>query len=86
MTGVQMMPAAVDVRAEGGVAALRSRRAVGAATCLLAGEYRRRARLPSCSVRALRQRQQSRSRGGLGIVCNLAGQYDDTFDDVQLVR
>ncbi|KAG2534422.1 hypothetical protein PVAP13_9NG064312 [Panicum virgatum] len=23
-------------------------------------------------------------RGGLGIVCNLGGQYDDTFDDVQL--
>lgn len=78
-----MMPAAVDV------AGLRKTRA-GAApsggssvstTSLFAGDYRRRARRPSCSVRALRQ---SRSRGGLGIVCNLGGQYDDTFDDVQL--
>ncbi|OEL33399.1 hypothetical protein BAE44_0005584 [Dichanthelium oligosanthes] len=82
-----MMPAAVDV------AALSNRR-VGAApsggsgvstTSLFAGDWRRRARRPSCSVRALRQGRSSRSRGGgLGIVCNLGGQYEDTFDDVQL--
>ena len=84
------MPAAVDVRAEGGVAALRRRR-VGAAasavstTSLFAGDWRRRPRRHS-SVRALRQGRSSRtSRGGLGIVCNLGGQYDDTFDDVQMV-
>ena len=85
-----MMPAAVDVRAEGGVAALRRRR-VGAAasavsTTSFAGDWRRRPRRHSFSVRALRQGRSSRtSRGGLGIVCNLGGQYDDTFDDVQMV-
>ena len=86
-----MMPAAVDVRADGGVAALRRRR-VGAAasavstTSLFAGDWRRRPRRHSFSVRALRQGQGRSSRGGLGIVCNLGGQYEDTFDDVQLVR
>ena len=87
-----MMPAAVDVRAEGGVAALRRRR-VGASsgsavstTSLFVGGWRRRPRRQSCSVRALRQGQGRSSRGGLGIVCNLGGQYEDTFDDVQLVR
>ncbi|CAL4919647.1 unnamed protein product [Urochloa decumbens] len=86
MAGVQVMPAAVDA------AGLRKAR-VGAApsggsgpgvstTSLFAGDWRRkRARRTSCSVRALRQ---ARSRGGLGIVCNLGGQYEDTFDDVQL--
>ena len=84
-----MMPAAVDVRAEGGVAALRRRRvgpSSGSAvstTSLFAGDWRRRPRRHSFSVRALRQGRSS--RGGLGIVCNLGGQYDDTFDDVQLV-
>jgi len=84
-----MMPAAVDVRAEGGVAALRRRR-VGAAasavsTTSFAGDWRRRPRRHSFSVRALRQGRSSRtSRGGLGFVCNLGGQYDDTFDDVQM--
>jgi len=84
-----MMPAAVDVRADGGVAALRRRR-VGAAasavstTSLFVGGWRRRPRRQSCSVRALRQGQGRSSRGGLGIVCNLGGQYEDTFDDVQL--
>ncbi|PAN44420.1 hypothetical protein PAHAL_9G041600 [Panicum hallii] len=90
MAGVQMMPAAVDVRAEGGVAALRRRREGAAASggsavstaSLFAGDWRRRPRRPSCSVRALRQGRSS--RGGLGIVCNLGGQYEDTFDDVQL--
>jgi hypothetical protein len=28
---------------------------------------------------------QSRGRGGLGVVCNLGGQYEDSFEDVQLV-
>jgi len=85
-----MMPAAVDVRADGGVAALRRRR-VGASsgsavstTSLFVGGWRRRPRRQSCSVRALRQGQGRSSRGGLGIVCNLGGQYEDTFDDVQL--
>jgi len=85
-----MMPAAVDVRADGGVAALRRRR-VGASsgsavstTSLFVGGWRRRPRRQSCSVRALRQGQDRSSRGGLGIVCNLGGQYEDTFDDVQL--
>ena len=87
-----MMPAAVDVRADGGVAALRRRRvgpSSGSAvstTSLFAGDWRRRPRRHSSSVRALRQGRSSRtSRGGLGIVCNLGGQYDDTFDDVQMV-
>ncbi|CAN6286448.1 unnamed protein product [Urochloa humidicola] len=86
MAGVQVMPAAVDA------AGLRKAR-VGAAppggsgvsTSLFAGDWRRgRARRTSCSVRVLRQARSSRSRGGLGIVCNLGGQYEDTFDDVQL--
>ncbi|CAL4945000.1 unnamed protein product [Urochloa decumbens] len=82
MAGVQVMPAAVDA------AGLRKAR-VGAApsggsgvsTSLFAGDWRRKARRTSCSVRVLRQ---ARSRGGLGIVCNLGGQYEETFDDVQL--
>ncbi|WVZ60963.1 hypothetical protein U9M48_010909 [Paspalum notatum var. saurae] len=87
MPGVQMMPAAVGV--------LRSRR-VGASTSggggsgasgtsLFAGDCRRRrrARRPACSVRALRQQGRSRG-GGLGVVCNLAGQYEESFEDVQL--
>lgn len=84
-----MMPAAVDVRADGGVAALRRRRvgpSSGSAvstTSLFVGGWRR-PRRQSCSVRALRQGQGRSSRSGLGIVCNLGGQYEDTFDDVQL--
>ncbi|CAN6297347.1 unnamed protein product [Urochloa humidicola] len=83
MAGVQVMPAAVDA------AGLRKTR-VGAApsggsgvsTSLFAGDWRRRkSRRTSCSVRVLRQ---GRSRGGLGIVCNLGGQYEESFDDVQL--
>ncbi|CAN6280883.1 unnamed protein product [Urochloa humidicola] len=79
MAGVQVMPAAVDA------AGLRKAR-VGAApsgsTSLFAGDWRRRrARRPSCSVRVLRQ---GRCRGGLGITCNLGGQYEESFDDVQL--
>jgi hypothetical protein len=81
MAGVQMVPAvaAVDSRAEGSM--MRKRRVAG--TSLFAGDWRRRSRRPACSVRALRQ---SKSRGGLGIVCNLGGQYEDSFDDVQLVN
>ncbi|KAJ1293086.1 hypothetical protein BS78_01G041400 [Paspalum vaginatum] len=89
MAGVQMMPAAVDAS----VAALRGRR-VGASTSagpgasggtgsLFAGDCRRRrARRPACSVRVLRQGR--RRGGGLGVVCNLGGQYDDSFEDVKL--
>ncbi|TVU44486.1 hypothetical protein EJB05_03929 [Eragrostis curvula] len=84
MPGVQMMPAvaaAVDVRAEGGM----RRVAVSGGTSLFAGDRRRRPHRASCSVRVLRQgRPSSRSRGGLGIVCNLGGQYEESFEDVQL--
>nr|CAB3492787.1 unnamed protein product [Digitaria exilis] len=81
MAGVQMMPAAVDV------AGLRKARGsgVGTTTSLFAGDWRRW-KAPcrtSCSVRALRQGRRS-SRGGFGIACNLAGQYEDSFEDVQL--
>ncbi|KAF8779016.1 hypothetical protein HU200_003122 [Digitaria exilis] len=81
MAGVQMMPAAVDV------AGLRKAGGSGVTTTtsLFAGDWRRRRapRRPSCSVRALRQGRRS-SRSGLGIACNLAGQYEDSFEDVQL--
>jgi len=79
MAGVQVTPAAV------GVAGLRGS-GVGSTTGLFAGDWRRKARRPACSVWALRQQRRSSSwskRGGLGIVCNLAGQYEDSFDDVQ---
>lgn len=79
MAGVQVTPAAV------GVAGLRGS-GVGSTTGLFAGDWRRKARRPACSVWALRQQSRSSSRskgGGLGIVCNLAGQYEDSFDDVQ---
>lgn len=79
MAGVQVTPAAV------GVAGL-SGSGVGSTTGLFAGDWRRKARRPACSVWALRQQSRSSSRskgGGLGIVCNLAGQYEDSFDDVQ---
>ncbi|XP_062212776.1 chaperonin-like RbcX protein 2, chloroplastic [Phragmites australis] len=86
MVGVQMMPAvgavaAVDVRAEGSMAGLRTRRVAVSGASLFAGDWRRRPRRPACSVRVHRQ---GRSRGGLAIVCNLAGQYEDSFEDVQL--
>ncbi|EER93241.1 hypothetical protein BDA96_01G047400 [Sorghum bicolor] len=80
MAGVQVTPAAV------GVAGLRGS-GVGSTTGLFAGDWRRKARRPACSVWALRRQQRrssSRSKGGgLAIVCNLAGQYEDSFDDVQ---
>ncbi|GJN22934.1 hypothetical protein PR202_gb10543 [Eleusine coracana subsp. coracana] len=82
MAGVQVMPAvaAVEARAEGRVAVSSGR------TSLFAGDWRRRPRRPACSVRALsRQGKSGRSRGGLRIVCNLGGQYEDSFEDVQLV-
>jgi len=83
MAGVQVTPAAV------GVAGLRGS-GVGSTTGLFAGDWRRKARRPACSVWALRRQQRrssSRSKGGgLAIVCNLAGQYEDSFDDVQRVR
>ncbi|KAK3145731.1 hypothetical protein QOZ80_3BG0256650 [Eleusine coracana subsp. coracana] len=81
MAGVQVMPAvaAVEARAEGRVAVSSGR------TSLFAGDWRRRPRRPACSVRALsRQGKSGRSRGGLRIVCNLGGQYEDSFEDVQL--
>jgi len=80
MAGVQVTPAAV------GVAGLRGS-GMGSTTGLFAGDWRRKARRPACSVWALRQqsRSSSRSKGGLGIICNLAGQYEDSFDDVQRV-
>ncbi|XP_062214250.1 chaperonin-like RbcX protein 2, chloroplastic isoform X2 [Phragmites australis] len=87
MAGVQMMLAAVNVGAEGSMAGLRKRPVVassGLSTSMFAGDWRRRPRRPSCSVRVLRQCRSSRSRGGLGIVCNLGGQYEDSFEDVQL--
>jgi hypothetical protein len=80
MAGVQMVPAvaAVDARAEGSM--VRKRRVP--VSGLFAGDWRRRPRRPACSVRAVRQ---SRGGGGLGVVCNLGGQYEDSFEDVQLV-
>lgn len=79
-----MMPAVAAV-AEG---SMRQRcAAVSSGSSLFAGDCRRRSRRPACSVRALRRHgKSSRSRGGLAIVCNLAGQYEDSFEDVQLVR
>lgn len=80
MAAVQVMPAAVGRAPSGG-----SVSGVGSTTGLFAGDWRRKARRPVCSVWALRQqsRSSSRSKGGLGIVCNLGGQYEDSFDDVQ---
>jgi hypothetical protein len=78
------MPAAV------GVAGLRGSGLVSSSsTGLFAGDCKRKARRPACSAWALRQSRigsRSRSKRGLGIVCNLAGQYEDSFDDVQRVR
>lgn len=77
------MPTAV------GVAGLRGSGLVGSSsTSLFAGDCKRKARRPACSAWALRQsrigsRSRIRSKRGLGIVCNLAGQYEDSFDDVQ---
>ncbi|KAL6638095.1 hypothetical protein ACP70R_025667 [Stipagrostis hirtigluma subsp. patula] len=86
MAGVQMMPA-VGAVAEGSLAGLRTRRvgvSGGGGASLFVGDWRRRPRRTACSVRALRQARSGRSKGGLGIVCNLAGNYEDSFDDVQL--
>jgi hypothetical protein len=84
MSGVQAMPTAV------GVAGLRGSGLVSSSsTSLFAGDCKRKARRPACSAWALRQSRigsRSRSKRGLGIVCNLAGQYEDSFDDVQRVR
>lgn len=75
------MPTAV------GVAGLRGSGLVSSSsTSLFAGDCKRKARRPSYSAWALRQSRtgsRSRSKRGLGIVCNLAGQYEDSFDDVQ---
>ncbi|KAL6894299.1 hypothetical protein ACP4OV_008397 [Aristida adscensionis] len=88
MAGVQVMPAVGAVAAveAGGV---RARRRVGASggggVSLFAGDWRRRRpRRPPCTARALRQGRGGRARGGLAVVCNLAGNYEDSFDDVQL--
>ncbi|KQK12575.1 chaperonin-like RbcX protein 2, chloroplastic [Brachypodium distachyon] len=79
MAGVQVMPAAVDVRAEGGKAMAR-RVGGSSSTSLFAGDWRRRR--PACTVR-LRQCRRAR-RGGLAIVSNLGGQYEVGFGDVDL--
>ncbi|CAM0877106.1 unnamed protein product [Alopecurus aequalis] len=85
MSGVQVMPAvgAVDV----GLGRRRVAAASGSGAGFFVGDYRRRSRRPAaCSVR-LRQGRSSR-KGGLAIVCNLGGTYEDDFSDVdkQLVN
>jgi hypothetical protein len=81
MAGVQVMPAvgAVDVGLGRRRVAAASRSGAG----LFVGDSRRRSRRPAaCSVRL---RQGRGRRGGLAIVCNLGGTYEDDFSDVDKV-
>lgn len=78
MAGVQVMPAvgAVDV----GLGRRRVAAASGSGAGIFVGDSRRRSRRPAaCSVRL---RQSRGRRGGLAIVCNLGGTYEDDFSDV----
>ncbi|KAF0910929.1 hypothetical protein E2562_005326 [Oryza meyeriana var. granulata] len=91
MAGVQVMPAVgavatVDVRAEGScrAAGLRRGRASGSpvsGASLFAGDWRRRPRRAACTVRL---RGRSRRQQGLAVVCNLAGNYEEGFEDVHV--
>uniref|UniRef100_A0A0D9W0F9 Chaperonin-like RbcX protein n=1 Tax=Leersia perrieri TaxID=77586 RepID=A0A0D9W0F9_9ORYZ len=85
MAGVQVMPAVgavvtVDVRAAAAEGSSRRRRP---AVSLFAGDWRRRARRPACTVR-VRGSRSSRRQQGFSVVCNLAGNYEEGFEDVHV--
>ena len=82
MAGVQVMPAvgAVDV----GLGRRRVAAASGSGAGFFVGDCRRirSRRTAACSVRL---RGRSSRRGGLAVVCNLGGTYEDNFGDVDVV-
>ncbi|XP_006650765.1 chaperonin-like RbcX protein 2, chloroplastic [Oryza brachyantha] len=85
MAGVQVMPAVgavatVDVRAEGSCRAAGQRRRSGVS--LFAGDWRRRPRRAACTARV--RGRSRRQQQGLAVVCNLAGNYEEGFEDVHV--